>query len=137
MKYKLRSHSWFDIRKYLKEFLSDRRVIELNPIIWQIILNNFILNLRPSKTAEAYKKIWLKKENMSPEILDKIIKDCKDKPLKKINLFIALGCVIKGDTYHFEVISDAVGQSLLDISSSNSKTIIKPIAIAEALKYGI
>ena len=43
---------------------------------------------------------------------------------KKINLFITLGCVIKGDTYHFEVISDAVGQSLLDISSSNSKTII-------------
>ena len=43
---------------------------------------------------------------------------------KKINLFIALGCVIKGDTYHFEVISDAVGQSLLDISSLNSKTII-------------
>ena len=42
----------------------------------------------------------------------------------KINLFIALGCVIKGDTYHFEVISDAVGLSLLDISSSNSKTII-------------
>ena len=32
--------------------------------------------------------------------------------------------MIKGDTYHFEVISDAVGQSLLDISSSNSKTII-------------
>ena len=60
------STSWFDIRKYLKEFLSDRRVIELNPIIWQIILNIFILNLRPSKTAEAYKKIWLKKENMSP-----------------------------------------------------------------------
>ena len=43
---------------------------------------------------------------------------------KKINLFIALGCVIKGDTYHFEVISDAVGQSLLDISSLNPKTII-------------
>ena len=43
---------------------------------------------------------------------------------KKINLFIALGCVIKGDTYHFEVISDAVGQSLLDISLSNPKTII-------------
>ena len=30
---------------------------------------------------------------------------------KRTNLFIALGCVIKGDTYHFEVISDAVGQS--------------------------
>ena len=60
------STSWLDIRKYLREFLSDRRVIEVNPIVWQIILNVFILNLRPSKTAEAYKKIWMKKENMSP-----------------------------------------------------------------------
>ncbi len=60
------STSWLDIRKYLKEFLSDRRVIEVNPIIWQIILNVFILNLRPSKTAEAYKKIWMKDKNMSP-----------------------------------------------------------------------
>ena len=38
------STSWFDIRKYLKEFLSDRRVIEVPPIIWQIILNIFILH---------------------------------------------------------------------------------------------
>ena len=60
------STKWLDIRKYLKEFLSDKRVIEVNPIIWQLILNIFILNLRPSKTAEAYKKIWMKKENMSP-----------------------------------------------------------------------
>jgi len=60
------STGWLDIRKYLKEFLSDRRVIEINPFIWQIILNLFILNLRPSKTAEAYKKIWMKERNMSP-----------------------------------------------------------------------
>ncbi len=60
------STSWVDIRKYLKEFLSDRRVIEVNPFLWQIILNLFILNLRPSKTAKAYKKIWMKKEDMSP-----------------------------------------------------------------------
>ena len=60
------STSWFDIRKYLKEFLSDKRVIEVNPIIWQIILNVFILNLRPSKTAKAYKEIWMKDENISP-----------------------------------------------------------------------
>ena len=58
--------SWWDIRKYLKEFLSDNRVIEVNPILWKIILNLFILNLRPSKTAKAYKEIWFKKENMSP-----------------------------------------------------------------------
>ncbi len=60
------STSWSDIRKYLKEFLSDRRVIEVNPIIWQLILNLFILNLRPSKTAKAYKEIWMKDQNMSP-----------------------------------------------------------------------
>ena len=60
------STSWWDIRKYLKEFLSDRRVIELNPIVWQIILNIFILTFRPSKTAHAYKKIWRKESNESP-----------------------------------------------------------------------
>ena len=60
------STSWWDIRKYLKEFLSDRRVIELNPILWQLILNLFILTFRPSKTAHAYKKIWLKDTDESP-----------------------------------------------------------------------
>ena len=60
------STSWWDIRKYLKEFLSDRRVIEVNPILWQIILNLFILTFRPSKTAHAYKKIWKKDTNESP-----------------------------------------------------------------------
>ena len=60
------STSWWDIRKYLKEFLSDRRVIEVNPVLWQIILNLFILTFRPSKTAHAYKKIWRKENNESP-----------------------------------------------------------------------
>jgi len=60
------STGWWDVRKYLKEFLSDRRVIEVNPIIWQIVLNLFILNLRPSKSAHAYKKIWRKDTNESP-----------------------------------------------------------------------
>ena len=79
------STDWWDIRKYLKEFLSDRRVIEVNPIVWKLILNLFILNLRPSKTAKAYKEIWMKEENMSPlryytimqtkKLLDKIKND--------------------------------------------------------------
>ncbi len=60
------STSWWDIRKYLKEFLSDRRVIEVNYFLWQIILNLFILTFRPSKTAHAYKKIWIKESNESP-----------------------------------------------------------------------
>ena len=60
------STNWWDVRKYLKEFLSDRRVIEVNPIIWKVILNLFILTFRPSKTAHAYKKIWRKESNESP-----------------------------------------------------------------------
>ncbi len=60
------STSWWDIRRYLKEFLSDRRVIEVNPIVWQIILHLFILTFRPSKTAHAYKKIWRNESNESP-----------------------------------------------------------------------
>ena len=60
------STSWWDIRKYLNEFLSDKRVIEVNPILWKLILNLFILNFRPSKTAKAYKKIWMVDKNMSP-----------------------------------------------------------------------
>ena len=60
------STGWWDIRKYLKEFLSDRRVIEVNPFIWKIILNLFILTFRPSKTAKAYKEIWMNDKNMSP-----------------------------------------------------------------------
>ena len=60
------STNWWDIRKYLKEFLSDKRVIEVNPVIWQVILNCFILTFRPSKTAHAYKQIWFKETNESP-----------------------------------------------------------------------
>ena len=40
------STGWWDIRKYLNEFLSDRRVIEVNPFLWKIILNLFILTFR-------------------------------------------------------------------------------------------
>jgi len=60
------STKWLDIRRYLKEFLSDRRVIETNPILWWFVLNLIILNLRPHKTAKAYKKIWMTATNESP-----------------------------------------------------------------------
>ena len=61
-----KSYKWLDIRRYLREFLNDSRVIETNRILWFFILNFIILNLRPHKTARNYKKIWLKKENISP-----------------------------------------------------------------------
>ena len=62
------STSWWNIRKYLKEFVSDRRVIEVNPVLWQIILNLFILTFRPAKTAHAYKKIWRQNTNESNQL---------------------------------------------------------------------
>lgn len=57
---------YWSVRRYLKEFLSDRRVIELHPLLWAPVLYGPILTLRPFKSAEAYRKIWLKDENESP-----------------------------------------------------------------------
>lgn len=58
------SHS--DIRRYLREFLSDRRVIEVNPLLWWCILNGPILAFRPRKAAHAYSQIWKTDTNESP-----------------------------------------------------------------------
>lgn len=49
------------VKRYLKQFLSDRRVVEIPPIIWQPILRAIILNTRPQKSAEAYAKVWTDK----------------------------------------------------------------------------
>jgi ferrochelatase len=46
------------VKRYLGEFLSDRRVVELPPLLWQIILRGFILNTRPRKSAHAYSQVW-------------------------------------------------------------------------------
>lgn len=46
------------MRRYLSEFLSDRRVIEVPPLIWQPILQGPILTFRPKKSGKAYEKIW-------------------------------------------------------------------------------
>ena len=59
------STSWWDIRKYLKEFLSDRRVIDYSPWVWKPILNLILLR-RPFSSGEAYKEIWNNEENESP-----------------------------------------------------------------------
>jgi ferrochelatase len=46
------------VRRYLAEFLSDPRVIEIPPIAWQPILRGIILNTRPRKSAHAYRQVW-------------------------------------------------------------------------------
>jgi ferrochelatase len=49
------------VKRYLKQFLSDRRVVEIPAIIWQPILRGIILNTRPQKSAQAYAKVWTDK----------------------------------------------------------------------------
>ena len=46
------------VRRYLREFLSDPRIIELPSILWQPILEGFILRTRPKRSARLYQKIW-------------------------------------------------------------------------------
>lgn len=57
---------FWSVRRYLKEFLSDPRVIETNKFIWWPILNLVILNFRPQKAGHAYAQIWDKERNESP-----------------------------------------------------------------------
>jgi protoporphyrin/coproporphyrin ferrochelatase len=57
---------FWSVRRYLKEFLSDRRVIETNRVLWWLILNGIILNVRPQKSGHAYDKIWDREAGDSP-----------------------------------------------------------------------
>ena len=54
------------MRRYLKQFLSDRRVIDVNRVLWWCILNGIILNTRPKKSGEAYAAIWNHELDESP-----------------------------------------------------------------------
>jgi protoporphyrin/coproporphyrin ferrochelatase len=47
------------VRRYLAEFLSDRRVVEIPPLVWQPILRGAILTTRPKKSAHAYQQVWM------------------------------------------------------------------------------
>ncbi len=60
------AHDTAAVRRYLAEFLSDRRVIELTPWLWQPILRGIILRTRPARVAEAYHKVWFNETNESP-----------------------------------------------------------------------
>jgi len=57
---------YWSMRRYLKEFLSDRRVIEENPIKWWLILNLIILTVRPRRKGRDYETIWNRERNESP-----------------------------------------------------------------------
>jgi len=60
------STGYWAVRRYLKEFLSDRRVIEENRLKWWLVLNLIILTVRPGRKGRDYEKIWNKERDESP-----------------------------------------------------------------------
>ncbi|MGE3608139.1 MAG: ferrochelatase [Bacteriovoracaceae bacterium] len=80
-----------DVRAFLKEFLGDPRVVDINPRVWKIILNLFILPFRPKKSAEAYSRIMA--EDGFPLITNTqkkalALKDQLDKNLELDHVFL-------------------------------------------------
>ncbi len=59
---------YWSMRRYLKEFLSDRRVIETPRLLWWLILNGIVLTTRPQKSGHAYSLVWNKERNEAPLI---------------------------------------------------------------------
>lgn len=57
---------YWSMRRYLKEFLSDRRVIEVNRVLWWFLLNVVILTVRPRRRGRDYEKIWNRERDESP-----------------------------------------------------------------------
>lgn len=66
------------VRRYLKEFLSDTRVIEIPKLIWQVILTGFVLTTRPKRVAHAYASIWMDDGSPLLAILKNQAKDLQD-----------------------------------------------------------
>src|SRR5690606_23733970 len=56
----------FAVRRYLREFLSDRRVVELPSLLWKTLLNTVVLQVTAPRSAANYQKIWDTAENDSP-----------------------------------------------------------------------
>src|SRR5215208_5777815 len=57
---------YWSMRRYLKEFLSDRRVIETSRLIWWPVLNGIILTTRPGRKGRDYASIWNNERNEGP-----------------------------------------------------------------------
>jgi ferrochelatase len=58
--------SYWPMRRYLKEFLSDPRVVETNRLLWWFILNGIVLTTRPKRSGHAYEMIWNRELDESP-----------------------------------------------------------------------
>ncbi|WP_036292432.1 ferrochelatase [Methylosinus sp. PW1] len=57
---------YWSVRRYLREFLSDRRVVDLPPLLWRPILESFVLTFRPRRSARAYRSVWNNERDEGP-----------------------------------------------------------------------
>lgn len=82
------------VRRFLKQFLSDPRVVEYPRWLWWLILNGIILRIRPSRSAEAYRKIWTEKGSplmlYSRAIADGIAQQLEQRMPGAINVELAM-----------------------------------------------
>ena len=79
------------LKKYLNQFLMDKRVVDINRLLWIPLLKLIILNVRPKKSAKLYKKIWTK--DGSPLMMH----------MNKIKNQIAKNYTKESDKFHFEI----------------------------------
>ncbi len=81
-----------DVRAFLKEFLADPRVVDINPWVWKIILNLFILPFRPKRSAQLYSRIWDGKSfpllTITKQFTDKIRSKIKDPNIEIEHAFL-------------------------------------------------
>ena len=82
------------VRKYLSEFLSDPRVVEIPRLIWLIILHGIILRIRPKKSALLYKSVWTEKGAplivISQDQKEKVAAKLKDKYGQSVMVELAM-----------------------------------------------
>ena len=79
------------LKKYLNQFLMDRRVVDISRLLWVPLLKLIILNVRPKKSAKLYNSIWTKDGSPLLAISKKILERLKDAFKDNKNLFFDLG----------------------------------------------
>ena len=80
-----------DLKKYLNQFLMDRRVVDISRLLWVPLLKIIILNVRPKNSAKLYKSIWTEDGSPLLAISKKILDRLKDAFKKDRNIFFDLG----------------------------------------------
>lgn len=61
-----RGADYWSVRRYLREFLSDRRVVDLPPLLWRPLLETLVLTFRPLRSARAYRAVWNEARDEGP-----------------------------------------------------------------------